>query len=135
MAKKTKDFFAGTNLTKSELESFENLLEVLEKANALNKAGEINMAQLENFPDFDNKAIPTWAVAAVAAAALVWDVYTHYTGDNNLRDRELKTKVRLENLVRTVHRVQIGEIKPSLDIFTRLRENIIMVKPKLNNPG
>ena len=117
------------------MESFDKLLEVLEKADALTKAGEINVAEIKDkLPDFDDKAVPTWAVAAVAAAALAWDVYTHYTGDNNLRDKELITKVRLENLVRTVHKIEIGEVKPSIGIFKRLRENIINIKPHINNP-
>ena len=135
MAKQSKDLFSGTGLSKEELESFDKLLEVLEKADALTKAGEINVAEIKDkLPDFDDKAVPTWAVAAVAAAALAWDVYTHYTGDNNLRDKELITKVRLENLVRTVHKIEIGEVKPSIGIFKRLRENIINIKPHINNP-
>lgn len=124
--KSRQKFLTDMNLSVSELDSFDNLLKVVDKASIANADGILDQAVLDDLTDPTGPLQNCWAVAVVAAARLAWDVYTHYSegiiSNDDFQDR-------FHKMIKTVHQIDMqGAEKPSIRVISDLRRDMLNIR-------
>lgn len=114
--KRKNEFFQEMNLSKSEIETFEKYVSIIEKA----------QKNSVEFINTDVLAFTPGALLVVAVAKFAYDVYQDY-GAVAVDPREFQ--MHFKGIIKELNELENMDLdSPSLDIYTRLRKDLILAK-------